>query len=107
VSSEAEAMMVRVGMVLAVVAGLALTGCASTSRAIPGLTSGPLPEPKPFVVATRPPQSNEYPVIGHTPPPRAEKPMTPAEVAKLEADLDAAAGIRKKRKLPPPPVQPQ
>ena len=95
-------------MVLAALAGLALTGCASTSRSIPGLTSGPLPEPKPFVVATRPAQTEQYPQIGHTPPPRAEKPMTPAEGEKLEADLDAAAGVRKKkRKLPPAPVQPQ
>lgn len=97
----------RVGIVLAAMAGLTLTGCAATTGAIPGLTSGPLPEPKPFVVATRPAKTDQYPLIGRTPPARAEKPMTPAEVEKLEADLDAAAGVKKKRKLPPPPVQPQ
>jgi len=89
---------------------LALTGCAATpartekvATMIPGLTSGPLPEPQPFVLETRPPETAVYPTIGYTPPPRREKPMTAAETAKMDADLQAAAGIRKKRKPIPAP----
>jgi hypothetical protein len=101
-------MMVKVGTVLAGAMALALAGCAAAGNhaaLIPGLTSGPLPEPKPFVVDSRPPQTQQYPSIGYTPPPRREPPMTQAETDKLDADLQAAAGIRKKRR--PVPVKAQ
>ena len=64
-----------------------------------------MPEPKPFVVETRPPATEQYPDIGYTPPPRAEPPMSQAASQKLDEDLQSAGGIRKKRKPVPPPAQ--
>ena len=105
---------VRVRTVLTGAMALALAGCAGGSNGvvashaalIPGLTSAPLPEPQPFVVASRPQQTAQYPVIGYTPAKRKEPAMTQAEADKLDADLQAAAGIRKKKKPLPVPVPP-
>jgi hypothetical protein len=69
--------------------GLAPTAGPSTMF---GLVSGPLPEPKPFVVQARPAAEAPYPAVGAIPADRPDKVLTPAERAKLEADLKAAGG---------------
>lgn len=52
-----------------------------------GMATTP-PEPAGFVKATRPAQT-EYLPVGVTPPPRAIKPKTPAQVKALESELAA------------------
>ncbi len=82
-------------IVVAVVAGIGLVGCASNSQPVAhslGLTSGPLPSPQPFVVDSRGAQSALYPAVGVTPPARIDRVLSMSERKTLEASLLATPG---------------
>jgi hypothetical protein len=57
-----------------------------------GLVSGPLPEPQPFVVQSRPAGVAAYPAVGGPPPARSDRVLTLQERRALEAQLKAAGG---------------
>ncbi len=83
-------------LVVAALATAVLAGCAgntvkSTSRTF-GLTSGPLPQPQPFVVESRPAPTKVFPVIGTQPPPRSDRILSMSERKSLEAGLLATPG---------------
>lgn len=82
-------------IVVTVLASTALAGCASNTKQVSrslGLTSGPLPAPKPFVVDSRSGQADVYPVIGSFPPTRSDRVLSMDERKALEASLLATPG---------------
>ncbi|MDQ0393782.1 hypothetical protein [Labrys monachus] len=82
-------------IVVAVVAGSGLAGCAATSRDTAhtfGLTSGPLPQPQPFIVDSRPAGSKVYPIVGTTPPARSDRVLSMEQRKALESSLLATPG---------------
>ena len=76
-------------------AALGLAGCSGSAKQTAstfGLTSRPLPAPKPFVVESRSVQPNVYPAVGVTPPARADRVLSQQERKALEASLLATPG---------------
>lgn len=90
--------MIRLGVLAGMLIGAAvLTGCADPSGSQSsllhrtGLTAGPLPAPKPFVVQSRPTSPQPYPGIYADPPARSDALLQPTEQQQLEASLSAKA----------------
>src|ERR1700744_5107271 len=90
-------------IVVVTLAGLGLTGCAAATAGNTGryfgFVSGPLPQPQPFVVETRPAKpSSTYPTIGTVPPPRSDQVLPTDQRKALENSLLATPG---RAKTPP------
>ena len=82
-------------VVVAALAGPGLAGCAAmsgTEGRYFGLVSGPLPQPQPFVVQTRPAPTKVYPIVGTTPPARSDRVLPVAQRKALESSLLATPG---------------
>jgi hypothetical protein len=102
---------------LATLTATGLAGCAASTNQTAhslGLTSGPLPTPKPFVVDSRGVVTPVYPAVGVTPPARADRVLSQDERKALEASLLATPGrqptaaekAKKGAKKPVIPVKP-
>lgn len=88
-------MRILVLVTTAALAAIGLAGCASDTKQTAhafGLTSGPLPTPKPFVVESRSAQTPVYPAVGVTPPPRSDRVLSQDQRKALEASLLATPG---------------
>lgn len=94
-------------LVLAIVAAASLAACADPKTSSEngtlhriGLTAGPLLQPQPFVIASRPETVQPTPFIYAEPPARSDVPLTAEQQKQLEASLAADAET-------PPPLTPR
>lgn len=71
---------------------LAQTSAPASDARFFGLLSGPLPQPQPFVLQSRPLSPTTYPNINRLPPARQDRVLTPREVEALAAALRASGG---------------